>query len=1097
MSNNTPSDSLDSNSTPTRRLRISNENDDEDGTSETRDRSNDDIMSNDNNNTNQEDASDMDNGTQEGDSNDNGDDENDDSSSEIERRRNRGRLRRQQRLLSEVRDLQQQQQTYFPGDADYNGIETTPLDVSQNNSDDDDDNDEDFQEEEGVGVNYSDTVNTAFEEDEIDGEDLIENADKDYQRIAALDTYATEGLDDREYEGIGASERMAAEGEIAEREEEDARRRGDTGGRSGRFYDALFDAEEEDEEKRRMRRGRMRRGVEELEDEEDRVDMTPEEEEEEDYEQLMETEEEVNLEAFDLPLREWIAQDRTRREVQRKFRNFLNSFSEDDDEDEDDNHNDDNAETLGGGAKRKRKFKQKKQKMYLEKIRNMCSLNLSTLDLSYIHLMQKEPTLAIWIVDAPRDMFDVLNEAATRLVLRIFPSYGSIHDEIHVRISDLPIMDYLRSLRKTHLDRLVRVNGVVTRRSGVYPQLKLAYYDCLQCKGIMGPFRVDESAASSNSNSSSSAGGGDAVSLYQPNTCSHCEANGPFRLNTTRTEYRNYQRVNLQETPGSVPPGRVPRTKEIILTNDLIDIARPGEEVEITGIYSHGYDYSLTQSSGFPVFTTFIFANHVRRKEDASSFGNLTEADRAQILELSRDPKLSQRILDSIAPSIYGHEHVKMALAMSLFGAVPKNISDGGSRRQHEGGVRIRGDINVLLLGDPGTAKSQMLKYAEATAPRAVYSTGKGASAVGLTASVHKDPLTKEWTLEGGALVLADRGVCLIDEFDKMNEQDRTSIHEAMEQQSISISKAGIVTSLQARCSVIAAANPIGGRYDSSCAFAENVELTDPILQRFDLLCVLQDTVDPVADERLAKFVTGSHMRSVATNEYARGLVAMPEEKNSADEGAGRDSTGKKLISQTLLRKYIQYARTNVKPILRENSFDMKKVESLYVELRRESKSLGGVPIAVRHVESMMRLAEAHAKMHLREYVREDDMDASVGMMLQSFITAQKFSVRRQLKRGFAKYISSGEDRAYLLLHILQDMIRNEAMYQTIRLRQTGQDTDFGILEVSMEEFEGKARDRRIYDVNDFCHGDAFRDAGYLLDKGRGVISREQITTAA
>jgi DNA replication licensing factor MCM2 len=174
---------------------------------------------------------------------------------------------------------------------------------------------------------------------------------------------------------------------------------------------------------------------------------------------------------------------------------------------------------------------------------------------------------------------------------------------------------------------------------------------------------------------------------------------------------------------------------------------------------------------------------------------------------------------------------------------VPKNAD----------GHRIRSDINVLLLGDPGVAKSQLLKYAEKTAPRAVYSTGKGASAVGLTAAVRKDPTTKEWTLEGGALVLADKGVCLIDEFDKMNEADRTSIHEAMEQQSISVSKAGIITSLQARCSVIAAANPIGGRYDSSCTLAENVELTDPILQRFDCLVVLQDLVNPTEDEMLAR----------------------------------------------------------------------------------------------------------------------------------------------------------------------------------------------------------------------------------------------------
>jgi DNA replication licensing factor MCM2 len=381
-----------------------------------------------------------------------------------------------------------------------------------------------------------------------------------------------------------------------------------------------------------------------------------------------------------------------------------------------------------------------------------------------------------------------------------------------------------------------------------------------------------------------------------------------------------------------------------------------------------------------------------------------------------------------------------------------------------------------------------MLKYAEATAPRAVYSTGKGASAVGLTASVHKDPLTKEWTLEGGALVLADRGVCLIDEFDKMNEQDRTSIHEAMEQQSISVSKAGIVTSLQARCSVIAAANPIGGRYDSSCTLAENVELTDPILQRFDCLCVLQDVVDPVSDERLANFVTESHMMSVPTSDVARGASLAPE-RSRLESADGVDSGD--LIPQVLLRKYIQYARANCRPALRGGTFDQEKIASLYVQLRKESASSGGVPIAVRHIESIMRMSEAHAKMHLRDYVRDDDMDASIKMMLESFISAQKFSVRRSLRRSFAKFMSSGEDRVHLLLHILQDMMRNEAMYQTIRQRQLkDKEVALEVLEVSLEEFESRARDRRIYDVAEFCKGREFEDAGYILDMRRRLIMR-------
>lgn len=274
----------------------------------------------------------------------------------------------------------------------------------------------------------------------------------------------------------------------------------------------------------------------------------------------------------------------------------------------------------------------------------------------------------------------------------------------------------------------------------------------------------------------------------------------------------------------------------------------------MTGIYRNNFDASLNSKNGFPVFSTILEANYILKRSSSPSLSSLlTEQEERAIRQLSRDPRITKRIIKSIAPSIFGHEDIKTALALSLFGGVPKNI--GGKHN-------IRGDINVLMLGDPGTAKSQFLKYTEKTAMRAVYTTGQGASAVGLTASVRKDPVTREWTLEGGALVLADKGVCLIDEFDKMNDSDRTSIHEAMEQQTISISKAGIITTLQARCAVIAAANPTRGRYNSALGFNQNVELTEPILSRFDILCVVRDEVDPVKDELLARFVVGSHLRS-------------------------------------------------------------------------------------------------------------------------------------------------------------------------------------------------------------------------------------------
>lgn len=386
--------------------------------------------------------------------------------------------------------------------------------------------------------------------------------------------------------------------------------------------------------------------------------------------------------------------------------------------------------------------------------------------------------------------------------------------------------------------------------------------------------------------------------------------------------------------------------------------------------------------NGFPVFATIIEANYISKREDQFAEFRLTEDDQKRIRKLAEDPMIGTRIIRSIAPSIYGHTDIKTAIALSLFGGQAKNV---------QGKHPIRGDINVLMLGDPGTAKSQFLKYVEKTAHRAVFTTGQGASAVGLTASVRKDPVTREWTLEGGALVLADRGVCLIDEFDKMNDADRTSIHEAMEQQSISISKAGIVTTLQARCAIIAAANPTRGRYNPAIPFSQNVNLTEPILSRFDVLCVVKDAVDPVGDERLARFVVGSHARSHPDNDEGLldSLLLADDLQSSVNPVEA--------LPQDLLKKYILYAKSRIRPEL--SRLDVDKISRLYADLRRESMQSGSIPITVRHIESIVRMSEAHAKMHLRDYVRADDIDLAIRVMLESFIQSQKYSVMNHLKK--------------------------------------------------------------------------------------------------
>ena len=719
-------------------------------------------------------------------------------------------------------------------------------------------------------------------EDE-DGIDLFaDNFERDY-KARENDAYAGADIDDEgEYDELDPVARRQLEARLNKRDRELARRR--------RMPAAFLHDDEGDVDLTRQPRRRRHRYDEDQEDEDMADDIMNEE-------LSLETLQDVKASS----LTDWVNQPAVNRTIFREFKSFLTEYTDD--------HG---------------------TSVYGTRIRTLGEVNAESLEVSYDHLSASKAILAYFLANAPAEVLSIFDKVAMDVVLLHYPDYARIHSEIHVRVSDLPVHYTLRQLRQTHLNCLVRVSGVVTRRTGVFPQLKHVKFDCTKCGVTLGPFEQTSNVE---------------VSL---NYCMNCQKRGPFTLNSEQTVYRNYQKITLQESPGTVPAGRLPRHREVILLWDLIDSAKPGEEIEVTGIYRNNYDAQLNNRNGFPVFATILEANHVIKSHDQMAGFRLTEEDEREIRALSRDPRIVDRIVASIAPSIYGHTDIKTAVALSLFGGVSKE-----ARGKH----RIRGDINILLLGDPGTAKSQILKYIEKTAHRAVFATGQGASAVGLTASVRRDPITSEWTLEGGALVLADRGTCLIDEFDKMNDKDRTSIHEAMEQQTISISKAGIVTTLQARCAIIAAANPIGGRYNSTVPFAQNVELTEPILSRFDILCVVRDMVDPSEDERLAKFVVGSHGRAhpsknPAADQAAPGADNADEMDVEGNEEA--EPTMKDQIPQELLRKYILYARRECFPKLYQ--IDQDKIARLFADMRRESLATGAYPITVSQNSSLISL---------------------------------------------------------------------------------------------------------------------------------------------
>lgn len=795
------------------------------------------------------------------------------------------------------------------------------------------------------------------------------------------DRYSDTGLDDEgDFEAMTGAQRRAAERNMDNRE----RTRGSRASRRNRALDFLGDDDDGDiEDDDALGMAKMKRRTRWQYDERREIDDMEGAEDDMPIEQI------ADVKATTIS--EWLTIDRVRRSAMRHLRHFLTTY----------------VDAVGNSV-------------YGGRIKDLGENNAESLEISFLHLTQAASVFAYFLLSAPVAMLSILDEVAMNVVLHYYPAYDKIHSEIHVRICDIPKDNTLRDLRRSDLNCLVRVGGVVTRRTGVFPQLKSVKFNCIKCGGVLGPFAQD------------------GTQDIKISFCPNCSSKGPFPINSELTVYQNYQKVTLQESPGSVPAGRLPRHREVVLRWDLIDNVKPGEEVEITGIYKNNFDASLNAKNGFPVFSTIIEANHINKKEDVFAAFRLTEQDKEQMRQLAKDDRIRKRIVKSIAPSIYGHEDIKTAIALSLFGGVPKNID----HKHH-----IRGDINVLLLGDPGTAKSQFLKYTEKTAHRSVYATGQGASAVGLTASVRKDPMTREWTLEGGALVLADKGTCIIDEFDKMNDADRTSIHEAMEQQSISISKAGIVTSLQARCAVVAAANPIRGRYNPTIPFAQNVELTEPILSRFDVLCVVKDVVDPVMDELLARFVVGSHLRSHPEFEREEEM----EVATSVDED---------IIPQDILRKYIIFARENVRPQL--YSIDQEKMQKLYAELRRESLATGSFPITVRHLESMIRMSEASAKMALREYVRADDIDLAIEVAVGSFVSAQKLSIKKTLQRGFRKYLTQSKDHEELLGYLLGQLIKTKARhYQLTRYEQPE------VVTVKVSELEEQAKGHDIYDVRD------------------------------
>ena len=499
-----------------------------------------------------------------------------------------------------------------------------------------------------------------------------------------------------------------------------------------------------------------------------------------------------------------------------------------------------------------------------------------------------------------------------------------------IRLSELPksALIKIREIRSKHLDRMLWIEGIIRQASDVRPQVVNAKFECPNCGALLSVMQIDNK-------------------FREPSRCT-CGWKSSFRL--LSKEMVDTQRLVLEESPDSLEGGEQPRRISVFLQEDLVDPkmeerTTPGSKVKIFGVLKE-VPIPLKTGSISTRYDIAIEANNIIPLEESFEDLNINEEEIEQILELAADPNVYKRLSNSIAPSIYGFEQIKEAVLLQLIGGIKKTKSDGGS---------TRGDIHVLLVGDPGVAKSVMLKFTSTIAPKGRYVSGKSATAAGLTAAVVKDEFLRGWSLEAGAMVLSNKGTVCIDEIEKMNEQDRNAMHEALEQQTVSISKANIHATLRAETTVLAAGNPKLGRFNPYVPIPEQIDISPALLSRFDVIFVIKDLPNKIQDEAIATHVLEEHKQEVI-----------------------RD-----IINPKLLRKYISYAKQKFKPKLTDEAIE--EIKEFYVKLRGQStsseSSIKPIPITARQLEGIIRLSEAHAKMHLRNEVKREDAKKAIELL--------------------------------------------------------------------------------------------------------------------
>lgn len=573
---------------------------------------------------------------------------------------------------------------------------------------------------------------------------------------------------------------------------------------------------------------------------------------------------------------------------------------------------------------------------YFDKINNMMASGAQSLIVDYIDLDSYNPLLAKEITHKPDEYLEAFNEAVLSVLREIHPDYEQeIREKIRVRIGNYTVQKGLREINADLINKLVSISGMVVRSSEVKPLAKKVAYKCTNCN------TVTEAQLKG-------------LVMKKPVKCPACSEK-ELEMDPESSLFIDFQLVRLQELPEDLPAGQLPHYIEVTVMSDLVDQCRPGDRIILTGIIRIEQE-QLAPQAKTSLFRLRMEGNNIEYlggragSKDTRSVERIliSTEDERQIRIIASKPDAYEKLIASFAPHIYGHEPIKEAILLLIVGSVTKRLDDGSTRR---------GDINVLLVGDPGTAKSEMLKFTAKIAPRGLYTSGRGSTAAGLTAAVIRDK-SGIMMLEAGAVVLGDQGIVCIDEFDKIKPEDRSALHEVMEQQTCSVAKGGIVATLNARTSILSASNPIYGKYDPYKNITENVNLPVPLLTRFDLIFIVRDSPDKEKDNLIASHILEIHRDT---------------------EQAARPA-----IDIDLFSKYLSYAK-QIEPALTPEAIDI--VRSYYMDMRR-IESEGMITVTPRQLEGLIRLASARARLLLKDMVDAEDAQRAIYLVDQMMRTA-------------------------------------------------------------------------------------------------------------